>query len=135
MRKLSTLSALGFVACICLGAQAQKPARPALTPTAVQKPIVSASNTPVKVTGAVKGAPAGRMFVVATPRKGPVNVDAASARYRYKGKFTTSETLKSGASVQATGAMNGTWLKASEVEILRIPGSRTPPKAKAPLKK
>jgi hypothetical protein len=75
------------------------------------------------------------MFVIAAPRKGPVNVDAASARFRYKGKFAAADTLKAGAFVQATGTMNGTWLKASEVEIFRIPGAQTPPKAKMPLKK
>lgn len=76
----------------------------------------------MKVTGPVKGAPTGTTFIIATPRKGPVTVDASSAKFRNHGKFASATSLRGGAFVQATGTMSGTTLKATEVNIIRLPG-------------
>ena len=86
-----------------------------------------------KVTGPVKGAPRGSTFVIAT-RKGTTTVDASKATVRHKGRFANVAMIKPGTFVQSTGTLSGSTLMASEVNIIRLPGASTAPKAPKPPK-
>jgi hypothetical protein len=97
----------------------------------VAAPTVQAKDAPageVVVNGIVKGAPVGKTFVLAN-KKGTTTVDASSAKIRERGKFTTIAAVKSGTVAQAKGAMAGSTLKATDVNLYP---KRQGPKAEAP---
>ncbi len=70
----------------------------------------------VTVNGVVKGAPIGKTFVLAG-KKGTTTVDASHAKIRERGKFTTIAAVKSGTVANAKGTMDGTTLKATDVNL------------------
>jgi hypothetical protein len=120
--------ALSLVVAGANSAQAQKKTMPGMK---ADKPSM-AQGAGLKVTGPVKGAPTGKNFVVAVPRKGPINVDGSKAKFRMKGKFASPSQLRAGAMVTVTGMMNGTTMMASDVDIKSLPGGSTPPKPDMP---
>jgi hypothetical protein len=121
MRKWKLLAIVSLLAVLTsTSAWSQRKAMPGAPPHA-GAPVAGT----MKVTGPVKGAPTGTTFIIATPRKGPVTVDASGAKFRHNGKFASMSMLKGGAFVQATGTMSGTTLKATEVNIIRVPGGKT----------
>lgn len=115
--------ALSLVVAGVNSAHAQKKGAMPGSKMAAPKPAM-AQGAGMKVTGPVKGAPMGKNFVVAVPRKGPVNVDGSKAKFRMNGKFTGAAELRAGAMVTVTGMMNGTTLVATNVDIKSIPGGK-----------
>lgn len=73
------------------------------------------------VTGMIKGAPAGKTYTIVSGRSSKL-VDVGHARIRSKGKFASPAALTPGSFIRATGAMSGTTLEASSVDILRPAG-------------
>src|SRR5207248_1583062 len=69
-----------------------------------------AAHASASVHGVVKGAPSGKTFTVAVPKKGAVTVDASGAKIRVAGKFAAMSAIKA-------GSMQGTTLKATEVTV------------------
>ncbi len=89
----------------------------------------------MSVTGPVKGSVTGHTFVIAR-KGGPVTVDATGAKVRENGRFGSLSAVKGGVMVTAKGAMMGTTLKATEVDVharggKKGPMGKTPPKAPA----
>ena len=79
------------------------------------------------VTGPVKGSPTGKTFTIGR-KGGPVTVDASKAKVRQNGKFASFDLIKGGTMVTAKGTMDGTTLKASEVEVHAKKGAAPAPK-------
>jgi hypothetical protein len=94
-------------------------------------PAADAKATPVTVNGVVKGAPTGKTFVLAS-KKGATTVDASAAKIRERGKFTTIDAVKSGTVANAKGTMDGTTLKATDVNL--FPRKKAPKQEVAPAK-
>ncbi len=133
MNKMTGLLTLAL-ACAWSGAFAQaKPVAPGSNPpvskdTKMQakpagKPAAAPKST--KVTGPVKGAPAGTTFVIAT-KKGTTTVEAGKATFMMKGKPFEMKDLKAGSMVSATGSMNGKTLVADKVDVFKVPGAAKP---------
>ena len=124
MRRLSWIIAAVWVASLTGAIYAQKKAGGGMSRPGMATMARPPRGGTTKITGPVKGQPSGSSFVVAVPRKGPVNVDASKARFRNQGKFASAAALKPGAMVTVTGTMTGTSMAATEVDIRSIPGLR-----------
>ena len=117
------------LACLTLGAQAQKPSDKMGKMGQVKQVAGSASI----VEGTVSGAPKGKMFTITTA-KGSVMVDAGKGRFRNKkGRFVKSEMLTAGSTVKIKGMMVGSTLSAKDVEITSL--DATPVVGKKPGRK
>ena len=117
------------LACLTLGAQAQKPSDKMGKMGQVKQVSGSASI----VEGTVSGAPNGKMFTITTA-KGSVTVDAGKGRFRNKkGRFVKSEMLTAGSTVKIKGMMVGSTLSAKDVEITSL--DATPVVGKKPGRK
>ena len=77
--------------------------------------------TTTKVTGIIKGAPAGSTITVVSGRRTTV-VDTSHASIRRKGRFASATALTSGSFVRAEGTMTGGTLSAKSIDILRPAG-------------
>jgi hypothetical protein len=77
-----------------------------------------------RVFGTVKGGLSGTTFVIVRPRLGAITVDGAGAQVRIRGRFASLSKIKGGCFVQVGGTMNGSTLKASHVNIVRLPGEQ-----------
>lgn len=86
------------------------------TPATAAKAPATAGAKPTSVTGPVKGSVNGKKFTIGR-RGGPVDVDATGATVRDNGKFASLNSVKGGTMVTVTGTMDGTILKATEVNI------------------
>ncbi|MBS1714455.1 MAG: hypothetical protein JST30_08985 [Armatimonadetes bacterium] len=102
--------------------------RVAAQKSGTMKKPVAATN---QVSGAVKGEPKGKTFVVAS-KKGTYTVDASKARCTYKGKFFSIGSLKGGTLVMVTGPAKGSTITATEVKVTYMKGAAKskPTKAK-----
>lgn len=89
----------------------------AAKPPATKAPPAADKGAMTKVTGPVKGAPSGKTFTVAVPRKGNVTVDGTGAKVRINGRFASMDAVKAGTMVTVSGTMNGTTLAAKEIEV------------------
>jgi hypothetical protein len=75
----------------------------------------------MKVTGIIKGAPAGSTITVVSGKRS-TTVDTSHAKVRARGRFASASMLTAGTFVRAEGTMNGTTLDAKSIEILRPAG-------------
>jgi hypothetical protein len=89
----------------------------------IQNPIRPGIRTSgvVNVSGAVRGRPSGRSFMLASGR-GTFTVDASHAVVRFRGRFFPIANLTSGSFVVVHGMLNGTMLVANSVDITRLSG-------------
>ncbi len=104
------------LACLTLGAQAQKPS----DKMGKMGQVKQVASTASIVEGTVSGAPNGKMFTITTS-KGSVTVDAGKGRFRNKkGRFVKSAMLTAGSTVKIKGMMVGSTLSAKDVEITSL---------------
>ena len=104
------------LACLTLGAQAQKPSGK----MGKMGQVKQVPGTASIVEGTVSGAPNGKMFTITTS-KGSVTVDAGKGRFRNrKGRFVKSAMLTAGSTVKIKGMMVGSTLSAKDVEITSL---------------
>ncbi len=117
------------LACLTLGAQAQKPTDKMgkMGKMGQAKQVVGSASI---VEGTVSGAPNGKMFTITTS-KGSVSVDAGKGRFRNKkGRFVKSNMLTAGSTVKIKGMMVGSTLSAKDIEITSL--DATPSVGKKP---
>ena len=119
MNKFTAIIGIAL-ACLALGAQAQKPT----DKMGKMKMGQTASATASIVEGTVTGAPNGKMFTIQTST-GSMSVDASKgARFRNrKGRFEKSEMLTAGSTVKIKGMKSGGTLMAKDVEITSLDAS------------
>lgn len=129
--RVLAVTAIAVAAVAPAFAQAGKPKtlapRVSAQKTTAKKPMPAAN----AVSGAVKGEPKGKTFVVAS-KKGTYTVDASRARCTYKGKFFSIGSLKGGTLVTVTGPTKGSTIMATEVKVTYMKGDAKskPTKAK-----
>ena len=119
MNKFTAIIGIAL-ACLALGAQAQKPS----DKMGKMKMGQGATASAVIVEGTVSGAPNGKMFTIQTSA-GSMSVDASKgARFRNKkGRFVKADMLTAGSTVKIKGMKSGGTLMAKDVEITSLDAS------------
>ena len=122
MNKFTAIIGIAL-ACLTLGAQAQKPSDK-MGKMGKMKMGQGATASATIVEGTVSGAPNGKMFTIQTSA-GAMSVDASKgARFRNKkGRFVKADMLTAGSTVKIKGMKSGGTLVAKDIEITSLDAS------------